>query len=78
LASTKNQFREMRNNQKPKAVATQDLARLRTSPRLIAFAALPQLRVPTAGFFKKGRNGASKSAIDGVNKFCTISLDSGY
>ena len=69
MASTKNQFLEMRNSQKPKAaVAARDLARLRTSTRLIAFAALPQLRVPTAGFFKKGGNGASKSAIDGVNK----------
>jgi len=74
LASTKNQFREMMNSQKPKAVATQDLARLRTPPPLIAFAALPQLRtfpalpqlrVPTAGSLNKGK---SKPAIDGVNK----------
>jgi len=68
LASTKSQFQEMRNSQKPKAVvATQDFAQLRTSP--IPIAALPRLRerVPTAGSFNR-RNTGLKSAINGANK----------
>jgi hypothetical protein len=44
LASTKNQFREVRNSQKSKAaVATRDLAQLRRSPQSITVPVRPRL-----------------------------------